>query len=249
MARMRQLFLACLVIAVTQSRGAPGADVHITPIIHASVQIEHDGRVIQVDPWSAGDLTRAAPADLILITDDPVHHLDPAAIRRLRKPGAPVLLPPASQAKFPEGMAIANGESRTVAGVTVEAIAAYDLKPGEPSHPKGEANGYVITIGGTRIYLAGVTECVPEVRALRNIDIAFMPMNIPLERMTPAAAAECVKAVNPKRVYVYHYDQTFASSGKAGLNMAATLQAFREALKNSPIEIVEARWYPYETNR
>jgi L-ascorbate metabolism protein UlaG (beta-lactamase superfamily) len=202
-----------------------------------------------VDPWSRGDLTRAAPADLILITDDPVHHLDPAAIRRLRKPGAPVLLPPASQAQFPEGTAIANGEARTVAGVTVEAIPAYDLKPGEPSHPKGEANGYAITIGGTRIYLAGVTECVPEVRALRNIDIAFMPMNIPLERMTPAAAAECVKAVNPKRVYVYHYDQTFASSGKAGPNIAATLQAFREALKNTPIEIVEARWYPYETNR
>jgi L-ascorbate metabolism protein UlaG (beta-lactamase superfamily) len=247
MARMRHLFLGCLMIVGAQSRG--GADIHITPIIHASVQIEHGGRVIQVDPWSTGDLTRAAPADLILITDDPVHHLDPVAIRRLRKPGAPVLLPPASQAKFPDGTAIANGESRTVAGITVEAIPAYDLKPGEPSHPKGKANGYVLTIGGARIYVAGVTECVPEMRALRNIDIAFMPMNLPLDRMTPAAAAECVKAVNPKRVYVYHYDQTYASSGKAGPTMAATLQAFRDALKGSAIEIAEARWYPYEEAR
>lgn len=210
------------------------------------MQIESDGRVIQVDPWSTGDLTRALPADLILITDDPVHHLDPVAIRKLRKPGAPVLLPPASQVKFPEGTAIANGESRTVAGFTVEAIPAYDLKPGEPSHPKGKANGYVITIGRTRIYAAGVTECVPEMRALRGIDIAFVPMNLPLDRMTPSAAAECVQAIHPKRVYVNHYDQTFASTGKAGANMAATLQAFRDALKSAAIDIAEARWYPYE---
>ena len=75
------------------------------------------------------------------------------------------------------------------------------------SIPKGEANGYVITLGGKRLYFAGVTECVPEVQALKNIDVAFMPMNIPVERMTPAAAAECVKALAPKIVYVYHYDQ------------------------------------------
>jgi L-ascorbate metabolism protein UlaG (beta-lactamase superfamily) len=243
---MRHLFLAALMIAVAQTGGAVDADVTITPIIHASVQIEYDGRVIQVDPWSAGDLTRARPADLILISDDPVHHLDPVAIRRLRKAGAPVLLPPAAQPKFPEGTVIANGESRTVAGIAVAAIAAYDIKPGEPSHPKGKANGYVVTLGATRVYLAGVTECVPEVRALRNIDIAFVPMNIPLDRMTPSAAAECVKAINPKRVYVYHYDQTFASTGKAGANMAATLRAFREALKGTPIEIAEGVWYPYE---
>ena len=127
------------------------------------------------------------------------------------------------------------------AGIQVEAIAAYDIKPGEPSHPKGEANGYVITLGGKRIYFAGVTECVPEVRALKNIDVAFMPMNIPVERMTPAAAAECVKAIAPKIVYVYHYDQEAAARltnpratpapPAGGPRIAASVQAFKDALR------------------
>lgn len=233
---------------------AAPADVTITPLIHSSVQIEYDGTVIQIDPWSAGDLTRAKPADLILVTDDPVHHLDPKAIGRLRKPGAPVLLPAASHAKFPDGTVIANGETKVIAGITVEAIPAYDIKPGEPSHPKGKSNGYVITVGGKRIYAAGVTECVPEVRALRNIDVAFVPMNIPLERMTPPAAAACVHAFKPKVVYVYHYDQglasrltnpaTAASAGGASDGIAASLKAFGDALRGSPIEFRDADWYP-----
>ena len=182
------------IVEVFGKAPAAAADVVVTPLLHASVQLESGGKVIQVDPWSQADLARAKPADLILITDDPIHHLDPKAIAQLRKPGAPVVVPAASQSKFAEGTALANGETRTLAGVTVEAIPAYDIKPGEPSHPKGKANGYVMTLGGKRIYIAGVTECVPEIRALRNIDIAFMPMNLPLDRMTPAAAAECVNA-------------------------------------------------------
>jgi L-ascorbate metabolism protein UlaG (beta-lactamase superfamily) len=219
------------------------ADVTITPLVHSSVQLEGDGNVIQIDPWSRGDLSRAKPADLILVTDDPIHHLDPDAIRRLRKPGAPVLLPAASHPKFPEGTVIANGETRRVGGITVEAIAAYDIKPGEPSHPKGKANGYLVTLGGKRIYVAGVTECVPEMRALRNVDVAFVPMNLPLERMTPPAAAECVNAFGPKAVYVYHYDQGWASNGKAAPNIAATLDLFRGALGGG-IAFRPADWYP-----
>src|SRR5438309_10367317 len=126
---MKHCVLAFLIAVATQVASA--ADVTITPILHSSVQIEHDGFVIQVDPWSRGDLTRAKPADLILVTDDPIHHLDPKAINQLRKPGAPVYLPPASASKFPDGTPIANGETKRVAGVTVEAIAAYDIKPGE----------------------------------------------------------------------------------------------------------------------
>jgi L-ascorbate metabolism protein UlaG (beta-lactamase superfamily) len=249
MYRLPSLVLAWLLLA------SPPSPVAITPLIHSSVQIESGGQVVQVDPWSLGDLTRAKPADLILVTDDPGHHLDPKAIRMLRKPGAPVFLPTGAQSKFPEGTAIANGETKTAAGITVEAIAAYDIKQGEPSHPKGKANGYVITLGGQRIYIAGVTECVPEVRALRNIDVAILPMNIPLERMMPAAAAECAIAIKPKVVYVYHYDQNYAarltnpSSGAAGSdvndkNMAASLQAFRDALKGQPIEFRAGDWYP-----
>jgi len=233
---------ACAAIAGPgQLTAQPG--LAITPLLHASVQIEAAGRVVQIDPWSKADLSLAKPADLILVTDDPAHHLDPDAIARLRKPGAPVLLPPASLAKFPGGVPLANGETRTVDGITVEAIAAYDIKPGEPSHPKGKANGYLVTLAGQRVYVAGVTECVPEMRAQRNVDVAFVPMNLPLERMTPQAAAACVNAFAPRAVYVYHYDQTWASSGKPMADVGATLDAFRAALA-SGIEYRPAAWYP-----
>jgi len=235
--RMIRTFFAALLVA------AAPADVTITPLVHSSVQLESGGFVVQVDPWSKADLSRAKPADLILVTDDPVHHLDPEAIRKLRKPGAPVLLPAASQPKFPEGTVIANGETRTINGITVEAIPAYDIKPGEPSHPKGKANGYLVTIGGKKIYFAGVTECVAEMRAQRGVDVAFVPMNLPLERMAPAAAAECTNLFAPKAVYVYHYDQTWASSGRPMANVAATLEAFRGALAKG-IEFRDAEWYP-----
>ena len=215
----------------------------VNPLIHSSVEIVLDETVIQVDPWSAGDLSRARAADLILVTDDPIHHLDPKAIQ-LRKPGGTVLIPAASHAKFPEGTAIANGEKRTIGNLTVEAIPAYDIKPGEPSHPKGKANGYLISGGGKRIYVAGVTECVPEVRALRDIDVAFVPMNLPLERMTPEAAAECVNAFKPRVVYVYHYDQTYASSGRPGSGIAESLEKFRHALIPGTVEFKPAPWYP-----
>ena len=230
--------------ALALARGVAGqGGIAITPLVHSSIQIEGAGQVVQIDPWSKADLARAKPADLILVTDDPIHHLDPEAIRRLRKPGAAVLLPAASQAKYPEGTAIANGETRTVSGITVEAVAAYDITPGEPSHPKGKANGYLLTIAGQRIYVAGVTECVPEMRAQRNVDVAFVPMNLPLRRMTPQAAAACVNLFAPRAVYVYHYDQSWASNGTPLANAAETIDAFRGALSPG-IEFRAGAWYP-----
>jgi L-ascorbate metabolism protein UlaG (beta-lactamase superfamily) len=233
---------------------AAGGDIVITPIIHASVQIEHAGTVIQIDPWSGGDLSKARPADLILVTDTPGHHLDVKAIERLRKPGAAVIIPANGKSRVPDGQVIANGETTTAAGVRVEATAAYDLKPGEPSHPKGAANGYVMTIGGKRILIAGVTECVPELRALRDIDVAFVPVNLPLQRMTPATAAECVKVVRPKVVYPYHYDQAYAArvtSSSATATEAdsaaarAGIDAFKQALAGEhDIEVRIGEWYP-----
>ncbi len=233
---------------------ADGGDILITPLVHASVMIEHAGKVIYVDPWSRGDLSAAAPADLILVTDDVGHHLDVKAIARLQKTGTPVVLTKNAQTRFPSGVVLPNGASTTAAGVRIESIAAYDIKPGAPEHPKGEANGYVIELGGKRLYFAGVTECVPEVRALENIDVAFMPMNIPVERMAPRAAAECVKAIKPKIVYVYHYDQDFAN--RAG-NPNAKLQdgvgrdlpdlglpMFEAELKGTGIEFRRGSWYP-----
>jgi L-ascorbate metabolism protein UlaG (beta-lactamase superfamily) len=233
---------------------AAGGAIEITPLIHSSIQLEHAGKVIQVDPWSALDLSRYKKADLILITDDPAHHLDVKAIQALRKPGAPVIIPEVGKARFPDGIIMANGERASEGGVTVEAIPAYDIIPGEPAHPKGKSNGYVITLGGTRIYVAGVTECVAEVRALKNIDVAFVPLNIPLGRMTPDAAAQCTKTIGPRIVYPYHYDQMLiaklgnpnarAEGPVGGLTVAQSLQAFKDALKGEKIEVRDGNWYP-----
>jgi L-ascorbate metabolism protein UlaG (beta-lactamase superfamily) len=251
---VRALILLALGLTVSDKVPAAGGDITITPLIHSSIQIEHAGKVIQVDPWSMLDLTRYKKADLILITDDPAHHLDLKAIAALRKPGAPVVIPEVAKAALPDGIIMANGERASEGGITVEAIPAYDIIPGEPAHPKGKSNGYVITLGGTRIYVAGVTECVPEVRALTHIDVAFVPLNIPLGRMTPAAAAACVKTIAPKIVYPYHYDQLRAArlanpranaEGPAGgLTVAQSLQAFKDALKGEQIEVRDADWYP-----
>jgi L-ascorbate metabolism protein UlaG (beta-lactamase superfamily) len=242
-------------VVSAQAPGASAGDgVVVTPIIHASVQIEYGRWVVQVDPWSRGDLSQAKAADLILVTDDNPHHLDVDAIRRLRKPGAPIVIPAVGRDKLPDGDVLGNGQTGTFAGLSVEAVAMYDMTPGEPSHPQGRGNGYVLTLGAHRLYFAGVTECVPEVRALKNIEIAFLPMNLPLGRMTPAAAAECARAIAPRVVYPYHYDQAYVARlggrGQARQARAPTphaddgIAAFKEALRGAPIEVREGNWYP-----
>jgi L-ascorbate metabolism protein UlaG (beta-lactamase superfamily) len=227
--------------------------VTLTPFLHASLQIEGAGLVIQVDPWTAADTARAKPADAVLVTDDSGHHLDLAAIARVRKPGAPVILPPVAKGRLATGTVLANGAAMKIGAAVVESVAAYDLTPGEPSHPKGDASGYLVTIGGERILIAGVTECVPELRALRNIDVAVMPMNIPPGRMSPAAAADCVKALKPRTVYVYHYDQGQAATIEKrqpsagwlapGATVPDTLQAFKAALAGTAIDVRLPDWY------
>lgn len=223
-------------------------DVEITTFTHSDIQLEYAGTVIHIDPWSVSDLSKAKPADLILITDDVNHHLDPAAIARVRKPGAPVVIAANGRAQVADGIVMANGKTLEVAGVRVEATAAYDIKPGDPYHPKGEANGYIITIGGTRIYVAGVTECVPEVRGAKNIDVVFFPMNVPLARMEPAAAIECLTAMKPKVVYPYHYDQDWVRPVPAGGTRPQPsrrgLQELSDALSRQGIEVRLADWYP-----
>ena len=111
---------------------------------------------------------------------------------------------------FPDGTVLANGERGTFAGVPIEAVAAHDMTPGQPWHPPEEANGYVVTLGGRRIFFSGVGECVPEIQALRDIHVAFLPMNLPLDRMRPRPVAECLKTFRPKVVYLYHYDNASA---------------------------------------
>jgi L-ascorbate metabolism protein UlaG (beta-lactamase superfamily) len=217
---------------------ATGGNITITPIQHASVQVEHAGKVIQVDP-AQGDFTKAKAADLVLVTDIHGDHLNPDLIAKVRKPGAPVVMPAAVQteagAKIPAPIEVlANGQTKTVAGVTIEAVPMYNLQRGPSAgqlfHTKGRGNGYILALGGKRVYFAGDTECVHEIKALKNIDVAFMPMNLPYT-MPPSEAAECVKAFKPKIVYPYHFQ-------------GQKPEEFEAALKGSGIEVRILNWYP-----
>lgn len=241
-------FLLVIVVASGFSRIVPFGDVEITTFTHSDIQLEHAGKVIHIDPWSVSDLSKAKPADLILITDDVGHHLDPKAIARVRKPGAPIVIAGNGRKLVPDGIVMANGEKREIAGVQIEATAAYDIKPGDPYHPKGEANGYIVTLGGTRIYVVGVTECVPEVRNAKNIDVAFFAINVPLERMEPAAAIDCLTAMKPRVVYPYHYDQEWVRpvppGGKRPTPSTRGLKELSDALSRQNIEVRLADWYP-----
>ncbi|MEX0963094.1 MAG: MBL fold metallo-hydrolase [Pseudohongiellaceae bacterium] len=248
------LSLFCLNGASADVVPGAEADIHITPLVHASVQLEYRGFVVQVDPWDFLGLRGAKIADLILTTDDSSHHLDPNAIAKLRKPGTSIVVTEKGLSHVPDGIVMRNGATRDFDGVTVEAIAAYDIIPGEPSHPKGDANGYLVSLGGKRFYFAGVTECVPEVMQLRDIDVAFIPLNIPRGRMVPAAAAECVRTLSPDIVYLYHYDQGYArrltqpeAAGPVlpgNLTILESLEKFESLLAGDGIEIRRGDFYP-----
>lgn len=210
-------------------------DITITAFTHASFQLEHGDKVIHVDP--TGEVS-AKHADLILVTDIHSDHFDPAAIKRLRKEGAPVVGPKAVGDKFVGTTVIVNRQSMPVAGVAIEAVPMYNLRRGPSSgqryHPVGRGNGYILTLGARRVYIAGDTECTPEMKALKNIDIAFVPMNLPYT-MTPAEAAACVKAFKPKAVYPYHYRD------KPGVFQ--NRQDFKTALNGVPVEVRLLDWY------
>jgi L-ascorbate metabolism protein UlaG (beta-lactamase superfamily) len=217
---------------------AAGGNITITPIQHASVQVEQGGKVIQVDP-AQGDFSKAKPADLILVTDIHGDHLSPENIAKVRKPGAPVVMPSAVQAqaadKIPAPVEVlANGQTKTVAGVSIEAVPMYNLTRGPAAgqlfHTKGRGNGYVVTLGGKRLYFAGDTECTAEMKGLKNIDVAFIPMNLPYT-MPPSEAADCVKAFKPAVVIPYHFQ-------------GQKPEDFQAALKGSGVEVRLLNFYP-----
>jgi L-ascorbate metabolism protein UlaG (beta-lactamase superfamily) len=186
-----------------------GGTLKITFLGHGTLMMEYAGSVIHVDPVSQeADYAELPQADLILVTHNHSDHLDPAAIRAAGKPGATVILNPTSAKQLGSGIALANGERRSVGAVTVEAVAAYNTTAGRDRfHPKGRDNGYLITIAGKTIYIAGDTEETPEMRALRGVWMAFLPMNQPYT-MTPAQAASAAKAFRPQILYPYHFGDT-----------------------------------------
>lgn len=218
--------------AIPTNRG----DLRVTPVVHGSLMLQWDNKVIHIDPSGAvgGNFDNLPKADLILVTDIHGDHMDREKIDLLKKPGTVIVSSAAVQQTITESQTIANGESRTFAGIPIEAVAAYNLvrgpQPGTLFHDKGRGNGYILTLGDKRLYVSGDTECVPEMKALRNIDVAFVCMNLPYT-MTPGEAAECVNSFQPEIVYPYHYGQS-------------DLQEFSGAVQGTPgVEVRLREWY------
>jgi L-ascorbate metabolism protein UlaG (beta-lactamase superfamily) len=240
--------LLALVVAMGASIAADtipaqGGNIELTPLAHAHVQIEFGGKVIHIDPSPQAPAAAIKPADLVLVTDIHGDHMDPAAIDRVKKGSTIYVAPPALADRFPGKTEILkNGETRTVDGVSIQAVAAYNLQRGPAAgqfyHEKGRANAYLLTLGGQRILFTGDTECTPEIKALTKVDVAFVTMNLPFT-MPPDEAAACVKAFRPRIVYPYHYrQQGLEPANKNQTDFAAAMKGF------AGVEVRTPDFYP-----
>lgn len=184
----------------------------ITFLGHGTLMMTFGGKTIHVDPVSnMADYSKLPKADLVLITHEHSDHLDLKAIDKIKKPDTKFVATEIAAKQLKGAAVLKNGESKTVLGLKIEAVPAYNLvhmrSPGMPFHPKGNGNGYVVTFGDKRVYIAGDTENTPEMKALKGIDVAFLPMNLPYT-MTPEMVADAAKAFRPKVLYPYHYGNT-----------------------------------------
>jgi len=200
----------------------------ITFIKHGSLALTFNNRSIQVDPVSMyADYSTFPKADIILITHEHEDHFDPEAIKTLSKDNTLLIMNEASAKKWgnPKAEIMKNGDKIKVSDqILIEAVPAYNTTPGrEQFHPRHRNNGYVLTIDGLRIYIAGDTEDIPEMKNLKNIDIAFLPVNQPYT-MTITQAVNAANMFLPKILYPYHFGNT-------------DVKQLKEALKDSGIEV------------
>ncbi len=190
-------------------------ELKITFIGHGTLMFTFGGKIIHVDPYSrVADYSLLPQADLIIITHEHGDHFNPDLIAKIKKEGTEIILTEICAEKVKGGIIMKNGDVKTVMGLKIEAIPAYNIvhmrRENQPYHPKGNGNGYIITFGDKRVYVAGDTENTHEMKALKNIDIAFLPMNVPYT-MTPEMVADAARAFKPKILYPYHYGQTDTS--------------------------------------
>ncbi|MDH5405481.1 MAG: MBL fold metallo-hydrolase [Candidatus Aminicenantes bacterium] len=190
-------------------------DLKITCIGHGTLMFTFGDKVIHIDPVSGyADYTKMPKANIILVTHEHGDHLDEDAIENLRAEGTVLVLTELCSQRVKGGMVMKNGDVKTIQGLKIEAVPAYNIvhmrSAGNPYHPKGQGNGYVITFGDKKVYIAGDTENVPEMKKLKDIDIAFLPMNVPYT-MTPEMAADAARAFKPQIIYPYHYGNTDTS--------------------------------------
>jgi L-ascorbate metabolism protein UlaG (beta-lactamase superfamily) len=245
---MKYLFTLLLVcsVAFLQAQSdkitTKKGDITIHPVLHASMVIEWQGKTIYIDPYGGAEkyATFAKP-DLILITDIHGDHMNTATLDSLDKSHATLIAPSAvvevlKEVSFQSVMALKNDAKTKWMDIQVEAIPMYNLpETNDSRHPKGRGNGYVLTIGGKRLYISGDTEDIAEMRVLKKIDIAFVCMNLPYT-MEVSQAASAVLEFQPKIVYPFHF------RGSGGLS---DVEAFKSEVEkgNKKIEVRLREWY------
>lgn len=190
-------------------------DLIMTFIGHGSLMFEFNGLIIYIDPvMKEADYEKLPDADIILITHEHGDHMDLSAIKQILKEDCSVIMTQTclnNLEDFKPAVVMKNGDVKTIKSISVEAIPAYNIEhkrpDGGPFHPKGQGNGYILTLGNIRVLVGGDTENTPEIKELKNIDIAFLPMNLPYT-MTPEMVADAAKSFRPKILYPYHYGNT-----------------------------------------
>jgi L-ascorbate metabolism protein UlaG (beta-lactamase superfamily) len=190
-------------------------EIAITFLGHASLLIDFNGKKLFIDPYGqVADYSTLPKADIILSTHEHYDHLDNKAVEAICTPATIMVLNPPGVRQVGGGISMRNGDKQTVAGIQIEAVPAYNIihkrEDGQPFHPKGVGNGYILTFGDTRLYIAGDTENIPEMQQIKDIDVAFLPMNLPYT-MTPEMVTETVRIIKPRILYPYHYGNTDVS--------------------------------------
>ena len=190
-----------------------GKTLKFYALVHASIRIEYDGREIEIDPVTklgnkTIDYTAMPKADYIFVTHEHGDHFDKEALKQLTGDKTQLITNKRCAEMLGYGEIMVNGQSSTFNDITVEAVPAYNISEGRTQfHPKGRDNGYILTIDGLRIYIAGDTEDIPEMQDIKDIDIAFLPCNQPY-KMTTEQLVNAAKTVKPKVLFPYHYGQT-----------------------------------------
>lgn len=242
------LLLSLLIIGVAQAQEkipAKKGGIVLHPVVHATMILEWNGKTIYVDPYGGAEKFEGKPkADLILITDIHGDHLNIKTLEALDLSGAEFIVPSAVKEKMGDLASkakkvweLANGESTEWDKIKVEAVPMYNLPETDDSrHPKGRGNGYIVTMGGKRLYISGDTEDIDEMRKLKKIDVAFICMNLPYT-MEEKQAASAVAEFQPKVVYPFHY--------RGGGGKFSDVEAFKKMVEEGSrnVEVKLLDWY------
>jgi L-ascorbate metabolism protein UlaG (beta-lactamase superfamily) len=190
-------------------------DLAITFIGHASLMMTFQEKTIHIDPFSElADYSILPKADVLFLTHEHGDHMDKDALAHIRTGKTVTVMNENCAKELSGGIVMHNGDTQTIEGIEVEAVPAYNIEHKRPNgdvfHPKGAGNGYVLGFGDTRVYIAADTENTPEMKNLKDIEIAFLPMNLPYT-MTPEMVADAARAFKPRILYPYHFGETDTS--------------------------------------